>query len=63
MFIIYINKKKKELQKLFINFNGRICICSNIWSDHWQSHSYMGITCHWIDNEWLMQNAKKNYCI
>ena len=48
-------QEKKELQKLFVNFNGRVCICSDIWSDHWQSHSYMGITCHWIDNEWLMQ--------
>ena len=38
-----------------MNFNRCVCICSDIWCDHWQSHSYMSITCHWIDNEWFMQ--------
>ena len=42
---------KKELQRLFNNFNGRVAICSDVWSDHWNVHSYMGITCHWIDDE------------
>ena len=46
------NKGKNDLQILFSNLNGRVSICSDIWSDHWQRHSYMGITCHWIDNEW-----------
>ena len=35
--------------------DGRVSICFDIGSDHWQKHSYMGITCHWIDNEWKIQ--------
>ena len=46
---------KKELQTLFNNCNGRVAICSDVWSDHWNVLSYMGITCHWIDDEWNLQ--------
>ena len=34
------------LNKLFKDIKGRVSICSDIWSDHWQTHSYMGVTCH-----------------
>ena len=40
---------------MFNNFNGRVAICSDVWSDHWNVHSFMGITCHWIDDEWNLQ--------
>ncbi|KZV55892.1 hypothetical protein F511_18759, partial [Dorcoceras hygrometricum] len=33
----------------------------DIWSDHWQSCSYMGITCHWIDNAWNIQKRLLAY--
>ena len=49
------SKEKKELHQFFLNLDGRVSIYFNIWSDHWQKHSYMGITCHWIDNEWKIQ--------
>ncbi|KAI3474587.1 hypothetical protein Pfo_029589, partial [Paulownia fortunei] len=49
------NKSKKELKELLNNVNNKISLCSDIWSDHWQIHSYMGITCHWIDNSWTLQ--------
>ena len=49
------NQGKKELIQLFSNLDSRVSICSDIWSDHWQVHSYMAITCHWIDNEWNIQ--------
>ncbi|KZV58348.1 hypothetical protein F511_32325, partial [Dorcoceras hygrometricum] len=48
--------KKKELIKEFARLDNKVSLCSDIWSDHWQSCSYMGITCHWIDNAW---NIKK----
>ena len=38
-----------------MQFNGCVHIGSDIWSDPWQSHSYMCITCHWIDDEWNIQ--------
>ena len=37
-------KSKKELIQYFKNYDSRIVICSDIWSDHWQLHSYMGVT-------------------
>ncbi len=39
-------KGKKELQEIFLNMSARVFIYSDIWSDHWQIHSYMGVTCH-----------------
>ena len=40
--LFYLYKKgKKKLVKYFSKFEGRIFICSDIWSDHWQLHSYM----------------------
>ena len=39
--------RKKELIDYFQkNNNIQVSICSDIWSDHWQNHSYMGVTCH-----------------
>ena len=40
---------KESLFNMFKEFKGRVAICSDIWSDHFQTHSYMGVTCHWID--------------
>jgi len=54
LFSLY-KKQKKELIQFFTNFNGRVSLCNDIWSDHWQVHSYMGITCHWIDDDFLLQ--------
>ncbi|KZV51812.1 hypothetical protein F511_29711, partial [Dorcoceras hygrometricum] len=47
--------QKKELIKEFASLDNKVYLCSDIWSDHWQSCSYMGITCHWIDNAWNIQ--------
>ena len=49
-FLIYI-KSKKDLVKYFKNFDGQVAIYSDIWSDHWQLHSYMGVTFYYIDND------------
>ena len=48
-------KGKEELKIFFMNYNGRVHIGSDIWTDPWQIHSYMGITCHWIDDDWNIQ--------
>ena len=54
LFSLY-KKSKKELIQYFKNYDGRIVICSDIWSDHWQLHSYMGVTAHYIDSDWILQ--------
>ena len=54
------NKTKRQIFKLykdgkiilnetFRDIKKRISIYSDIWSDHWRTHSYMSMTCHWID--------------
>lgn len=48
-------KTKKDLEILFSNFDSKVSVCCDIWSDHWQIHHYMGITCHWVDNDWIIQ--------
>lgn len=45
---------KKELCNTFSQLGHKVSICSDIWSDHWQEHHYMGITCHWIDDSWTL---------
>ena len=59
LFNLY-KKSKKKLVQYFKNYDGRIVICSDIWSDHWQLHSYMGVTAHYIDSDWILQ--KTNSC-
>ena len=54
LFNLYKNSKK-ELIQYFKNYDGRIVIYSYIWSDHWQLHSYMGVTAYYIDSNWVLQ--------
>ena len=37
------------LNEICRDIKDRLSIYSDIWSDHWRTHSYMGVTCHWID--------------
>ncbi|KZV38730.1 hypothetical protein F511_19528, partial [Dorcoceras hygrometricum] len=53
--------QKKELIKEYASLDNKVSLCSYIWSDHWQSCSYMGITCHWIDNAWNIQKCLLSY--
>ena len=47
--------RKNELIDYFQkNDKIQVSICSDIWSDHWQNHSYMGVTCHWIDDRFVL---------
>ena len=54
-------KGKAEFQNFFFNFKGRVSLCCDIWSDHWQQHHYLGITCHWIDDAWCIQKRLLAY--
>ncbi|KZV42624.1 hypothetical protein F511_32887, partial [Dorcoceras hygrometricum] len=53
--------QKKELIKEFASLDNKVSLCSDIWIDHWQSCSYMGIICHWIDNAWNIQKRLLAY--
>lgn len=48
-------KKKRSLVKFFKDYKGCISICADIWSNHWQTCSYLGVSCHFIDDGWVMQ--------
>ena len=48
-------KEKKKLEKYFEKYNSRVSVCADIWTDHWRSHSYIGVTCHFMDNAWNIQ--------
>ena len=55
-YVLNLFKKGKEsLTNMFKDFKYRVAICSDIWSDNFQTHSYMGVTCHWIDESWTLQ--------
>ena len=41
--------------KFFSENDVHVSICSDIWSDHWQEHSYMGITCHFINDRFELE--------
>ena len=47
--------EKQKLISLFTSLKTHVSICADIWSDCWQTHSYMGVTCHWIDDNWYLQ--------
>ena len=55
IFFNLYKKSKKELIQYFKNYDGRIVICSDIWSDHLQLHSYIGVTTYYIDSDWMLQ--------
>ncbi|KAK3225673.1 hypothetical protein Dsin_005535 [Dipteronia sinensis] len=48
-------KEKKMLEKFLEKYNGHVSVCADIWSDHWRMHSYIGVTCHYMDNAWTIQ--------
>ncbi|KZV22906.1 hypothetical protein F511_28529, partial [Dorcoceras hygrometricum] len=51
----------KELMKEFASLDSKISLCYDIWSDYWQSCSYMGTTCDWIDSAWNIQKRLLAY--
>ncbi|CAH9120284.1 unnamed protein product [Cuscuta europaea] len=48
------NLEKEKLQILFTNFDGRVSICSDIWEDTYHHLYYLGLTAHYIDDDWNM---------
>lgn len=45
---------KKGLRDMFVRFPYRVSICSDIWTCAWQQNSYLGITVHWVDENWFL---------
>ncbi|CAH9088097.1 unnamed protein product [Cuscuta epithymum] len=44
--------EKDRLQMFFANFDGCVTICSDIWEDTYHHLHYLGLTAHFIDNDW-----------
>jgi hypothetical protein len=54
---------KQKLIRLFAEMNNNISISMDIWADCWDVHSYMGVTCHWIDDEFKIQKRLLSFCM
>jgi hypothetical protein len=54
-------KRKLALCRFFSENDIKVSICSDIWSDHFGMHSYMGLTCHFIDDHFIMQKRVLAY--
>ncbi|CAH9075883.1 unnamed protein product [Cuscuta europaea] len=46
--------EKQKLQTFFANFDGRVSICSDIWEDTHHHLYYLGLTAHYIDDDWCV---------
>ncbi|CAA0814090.1 Unknown protein [Striga hermonthica] len=33
----------------------KVSLSVEIWCDFWQVHSYVSVTCHWVDDSWFVQ--------
>ncbi|CAH9090081.1 unnamed protein product [Cuscuta europaea] len=49
--------EKQKLQIFFANFDGRVSICSDIWEDDHHHLYYLGVTAHYIDDDWCMHKC------
>ena len=45
---------KKDLSQYLSNLGHKVNICSDIWTDAFQKHAYIGITVHFMDNSWSL---------
>ncbi|CAH9104765.1 unnamed protein product [Cuscuta europaea] len=50
----FYGAEKVWLQNYFANFDGRVIVCSDIWDDTYHNLYYLGLTVHYIDNDWNM---------
>ncbi|CAA0833573.1 Unknown protein [Striga hermonthica] len=48
-------ESKKALIEQLACVKTQVSISVEIWRDYWQVHSYISVTCHWIDDSWSIQ--------
>ncbi len=53
--------KKRVLVEIYAKNDICVSICSDIWSDHGQVHSYTGLTCRFIDDRFNIQKRVLAY--
>uniref|UniRef100_A0ACD5UFZ8 Uncharacterized protein n=1 Tax=Avena sativa TaxID=4498 RepID=A0ACD5UFZ8_AVESA len=46
----------------FQNCNHRVSLTGDMWSSN-QKFGYLCITCHWIDNEWIIRHRIIRFCL
>ncbi|KAK8701839.1 hypothetical protein V6N13_020217 [Hibiscus sabdariffa] len=55
------NSMKKIMKTSFGKDTSRICLTTDTWTSL-QRVSYMVLTAHWIDDEWMLQKRIINFC-
>ncbi|CAH9100165.1 unnamed protein product, partial [Cuscuta europaea] len=50
----FYGAEKVRLQNYFAMFDGPVTVCSDIWEDTYHNLHYLGLTVHYIDNDWHM---------
>ncbi|KAK8636160.1 hypothetical protein V6N13_004868 [Hibiscus sabdariffa] len=56
------NAMKNLMKKFFGQDTSRICLTTDTWTSL-QRVSYMVLTAHWIDEEWMLQKRIINFCL
>ncbi|KAK8660282.1 hypothetical protein V6N13_051210 [Hibiscus sabdariffa] len=56
------NSMKNLMKNLFGQDTSRICLAIDTWTSL-QRVSYMVLTAHWIDEEWMLQKRIINFCL
>jgi hypothetical protein len=56
----YRDGKRKIFDRLIVE-NTSFAICSELMTDHWQDNFYMKVTCHWTDDEYIIQKGLLGY--
>ena len=50
-----VGEWKVELINNFAKLDHKVSICADIWSESTSNQSYLGVTCHWVDDSWTLQ--------
>jgi hypothetical protein len=52
----FFKEEKGDLKVLLSQNEGRVAITTDMWTASNQKKGYMAVTCHFIDNDWELQN-------
>ncbi|XP_043705261.1 zinc finger BED domain-containing protein RICESLEEPER 1-like [Telopea speciosissima] len=56
------NRESKRIKEFLNSFNGRMSLTTDLWSSI-TTDSYISLTCHYIDTEWILHKKLLKFCI
>ncbi|XP_043705394.1 zinc finger BED domain-containing protein RICESLEEPER 2-like [Telopea speciosissima] len=56
------NRESKRIKEFLNSFNGRMSLTTDLWSSI-TTDSYISLTCHYIDIEWILHKKLLKFCI